>query len=251
MGYKNRDVEVIHIGNDTYLVVACDSCGAIGSKEYDMVKVDPYIVGRHTSRVALMEILSVGAQPQAISVTISNEPYPTGEGILNGVKDELKYADLEGLPVCISTEKNISTSQTAIGVTIVATCKKDDLRIGTTGAGDLVYSLGLPKVGDEVKAALGSDIINPEDIIKLSIVEGVHDIIPVGSKGIKKEAVMLAESIGYDIIFNDGLDIDIHKSAGPATCLIFTCSPDAVIHDFNSTPLNQIGKVYRRDDTYG
>ena len=116
MGYKGRDVEVVDISDGKCLVVACDSCGGIGSKQLDEVKVDPYVSGRHTTRVALMEVMSVGASPKNISVAISNEPVPTGESIIKGVKDELKWR-LSNLSMAISTER-IYLRQTGIGITL-------------------------------------------------------------------------------------------------------------------------------------
>ncbi|WP_300463587.1 hypothetical protein [Desulfobacula sp.] len=37
MGYKGRDVEVCLLENDLCLIVACDSCGAVGEKDLDQV----------------------------------------------------------------------------------------------------------------------------------------------------------------------------------------------------------------------
>ena len=67
MGYKGRDVEVVQIDSNYSIVTACDSCGGIGLKQNDVVKCSPNIVGRFTTRVALMEVLSVNAIPKTIS----------------------------------------------------------------------------------------------------------------------------------------------------------------------------------------
>ncbi|MHB9094441.1 MAG: AIR synthase related protein, partial [Eubacteriales bacterium] len=104
-----RDVEVVSLDQNQYIVAACDSCGAAGSKEFDVVKVSPYIVGRFTARVALFEITATEAKPLLITVSVASEPDPTAKGILEGVNDELKALDLPGLPVAISSEKNILT----------------------------------------------------------------------------------------------------------------------------------------------
>ncbi|UTW69818.1 hypothetical protein KHA80_02285 [Anaerobacillus sp. HL2] len=74
---RYRDLTIIADG-DKKLVIACDSSGAIGPKELDVVKVDANIVGRFISRVVLMEIISVGAKPITLIDTLSVEMNPTG-----------------------------------------------------------------------------------------------------------------------------------------------------------------------------
>jgi len=243
MGYKGRDAEVIPLNENQYITIACDSCGAIGSKELDIVKVPPYIVGRFTARVVLMETISIGAVPKIITAAISNEPYPTGEGILEGIKDELKFMDISSLPINISTEKNVPTRQTAVGITVVGICDREDLRIASSMSGDIVYCLGIPKVGDEVKYADNRTIAQGKHIQQLIKVNGVHDIVPVGSKGILKEAQMLACNTSCKFVLEPFLGVDVEKSAGPCTCIIFSCSPDAVLPDFESVPIFKIGKL--------
>jgi len=224
LNVSNRDVSIINIAEELYLVVACDSLGAIGDKERDIVKVPPYVSGRFTCRVPLMELISVGAVPKALTATICNEPVPTGESILAGIRDELIKTGLD-IPITISTEKNMPTCQTGLGVTIIGICRKDELRINTTHIGDKLYCVGIPKVGNEV------DLEDPEipdgrlvsDLLKLLFVQ---DIIPVGSKGIKGEADMLTAALGLSVRWSEDLNVDINKSSGPATCLLVTASED-------------------------
>jgi hypothetical protein len=243
MGFRGRDVEVVQIDEKQSLVMACDSAGAIGKKEYDIVQVEPYVVGRLTARVALLEILSVGAVPQMISATISNEPYPTGDGILEGVNKELISLNLSSLPIGISTEKNFKTSQTGLGVTVVGICKTSNLRVGSSKVNDLVYCLGRPKVGIEIRGAEDEDIIQGADILRLLSMEKVHDIIPVGSQGILGEAENMAETLGRKFICEKEINLDIIKSAGPSTCLIFTCAEDFKPQEFDKLPNILIGSL--------
>ncbi|MCO5386446.1 MAG: hypothetical protein NHB14_12505 [Desulfosporosinus sp.] len=84
MGYLGRDVEVVSINETQSLVVSCDSCGAIGMKEFDVYKISWFITGKLTTRVALLEVLSTGGVPQMLTVAISNEPCPTGDELLKG-----------------------------------------------------------------------------------------------------------------------------------------------------------------------
>lgn len=225
---ENRDVSFVKLSGDILLAVACDSAGGIGEKEKDVVRVHPYIVGRFTLRVPLMEIMSVGAIPVAVTAAICSEPSPTGEGILAGIRDELKTVDLN-LPIAISTEKNIHTCQTGLGVTVMGTVNKKSLRINKTIAGDNIYCIGTPKVGNEV--SLEDPAIADSKVVKeLSNSSLIHDIIPVGSRGIKGEAESLASHLGLSVNWKNDCPVDIMKSGGPATCVIVTCPEELILN---------------------
>lgn len=243
MGYKGRDVEVVSIDKDKHIVVACDSCGAIGLKPLDQVQISPYIVGRFTARVALLEILATEAQPIMATVASSNEPHPTTEEILAGVKDELGALDYQGIPIAISTEKNMPTEQTGLGITIMGLCARQRPRIATTLPGDELYCLGIPKVGNEVTAYDDPEIVQGIHILALLKYQGIHDIVPVGSRGIGQEADSLATSIGGKFVALAQNKINLAKSAGPSTCLIFTCAPGTRPPDFARDITVKIGRV--------
>lgn len=243
MGYKGRDVEVVSISGGQYIVTACDSSGAIGLKEFDVVKVPPSITGRYAARVALLEVMAVGAVPRVLTAAICNEPSPTGEGILHGVQEELKSLGLMDLQIAISTEKNMPTSQTSVGITVVGTCEKEKLRIGTSISGDRVYCIGMPLVGNEVAAAEDFQIVKGEHLIKLLNKTEIHDIIPVGSRGVMGEMESLCSTLQLGFILEGGEEIDLRKSGGPSTCAIFTSSSDIVPSDFKDVSLIRLGKL--------
>ncbi len=243
MGYAGRDIEVVFMEKGWCLVVACDSCGAVGDKELDVVKVSPYLVGRLTSRVALLEVISSGAVPQVVSVSISAEPNPTGEGILKGVRDELAVCCEKQVPLVISTEKNFPTRQTGLGISVTGTCPGEDLRLGKSQPGDQLYCLGLPKVGNELNDPDDPDIVKGSFIRQLLGHPRVHDILPVGSQGIRKEAVGLASSVRCAIRFKKQALPDLDKSAGPATCALFTSSSPCESKEFGSLPFFPIGTL--------
>ena len=238
MGYRGRDVEVA-FAKGVGLVVACDSCGAIGEKELDVVKVPARLTGRFAARGALLEVLATGAQPQIVAAAVCNEPEPTGSELLKGVKDELKSAGLGTLPIAISCEKNMSTRQTGLGITVVGLVDGAALRITSTRDGDSLYCLGLPLVGAEVRDADDPEIIQASDVRRLLEDPAVHDIIPVGSRGILGEIHLLREAMMLSFVpeaqrfagacpeghFKLVGALDINKSGGPATCLIFTAGP--------------------------
>lgn len=241
MSYMGRDVEVVSLDKKKHIVAACDSCGAVGSKELDVVKVSPYIVGRFTARVALLEVLAAGARPILLAVTSASDPHPTTDGIMEGVGDELKALNLTETRLAVSSEKNIPTGQTGLGITAIGVCEKESLRIATSKPGDELYCLGLPKVGSEVVAHDDPEIVQGKHILALLASPGVYDIIPVGSRGIRKEAESLASQIGCGFEPEISAAVDLDKSAGPSTCLIFTCKRDTLPPAFPPTPLVRIG----------
>lgn len=245
MGYLGRDVEVVSINGSQYLVVACDSCGAIGMKELDAYKISWFITGKLTTRVALLEVISTGGVAQMLSVAISNEPSPTGDELIKGVKDELESAGLASLPIVISTEKNMPTQQTGLGVSVIGVAEKSNLRIGTSQPKDYVYCLGLPKVGPELSDPEDPEIVNVKSVRALIKNSWIHDIIPVGSRGIRLEAEQLAASVNTRLQVEPSCALDLGKSAGPSTCLIFSSSEvldPNYIRELN-LPLARIGKL--------
>jgi selenophosphate synthetase-related protein len=217
-----RDVDFVRLDKDLYMLVACDSAGGIGEKQMDVVKVPPYVVGRFTCRVALMEVFAVGGMPIAATAAICSEPSPTGDGIIRGINDELSQCELS-LPLTISSEKNIPTCQTGLGVTVIGIARQNELRVHKTRAGDKLYCIGIPKAGSEVSLH-DPQIAHAKLTRYLNSILEVHDIIPVGSKGIKGEAEMLVSSLGLKLDWERDLPVDIQKTAGPATCILVTSS---------------------------
>jgi hypothetical protein len=241
MGYKGRDVEVSILEQGLCIVVACDSCGGIGEKDLDLLKVPHRLVGQLTARVALMEILCTGALPRIMTVAISAEPEPTGRHILNGVRAELEMAGYKDLSLAISTEKNFVPSQTGLGIGLTGTCRIEDLRIARARPGDRVYCLGTPRVGQEVADAPASSIIGTGHIRDLLSRPGIHDIVPIGSRGILAEACHLARHTGSRFIPDPVTELDLRQSAGPSTCALFTCTPDLLPEIQGDLPLTRVG----------
>lgn len=256
MGYLGRDVEVVSINREQYLVGSCDSCGGIGMKDLDAYKISWIITGRLTTRVTLLEVLSTGAAVKMMTVAISNEPYPTADRILEGVKEELDFAGLSELPIAISTEKNMITQQTGLGISVVGVAQKNQLRIGTSQPGDDIFCLGLPKVGPEITKPDDLEIVQIIDILSLLEISGVHDIIPVGSRGIRREAELLAASVNTGLHIDSYCPLDLDKSAGPSSCLIFSAASsfqsgisagalNQVVTKSNRLPLTKVGNLLK------
>ncbi|MCG8564858.1 MAG: hypothetical protein MI747_07225 [Desulfobacterales bacterium] len=247
MGYKGRDVEVNMLDAGICLVTACDSCGAIGDKPLDQLKVPPQLVGQLTARVALMEILCTGARPRVMTAAISSEPHPTGAAIVDGIRKELTLAGFPHINLAISTEKNFAPDQTGLGIGVTGTCSREALRIGTSRPGDRVYCLGLPRVGEAVANAKAEEIIGTAQIQELLAMEGLGEILPVGSRGIGAEAQSLAHGVGTrfqpDPPTKASPQPDFTQSAGPSTCAIFTSNRPLTRTAMAALPLVQVGTL--------
>jgi selenophosphate synthetase-related protein len=241
-----RDVRLFRLDREI-IVVSCDSCGAIGPKPLDRVRVSGYTVGRFTARVALMEALSVGAQPICLANTLTVEPKPTGAKIIKGIRDEVRHAKLDSrIVMTYSTEKNISVRQTGLGVTVVATAASKSLKVGRCKSGDMMVTVGAPYVGNEVLPAERNRMIaDTGDVRSLLDSNLVNEIIPVGSQGIFHEALTIAEDSRLNFTVRSHPDIDVRKSAGPATAILCACPSSRVreLSRFVEKPVHIVGKL--------
>lgn len=227
MNSKYRDLDLIPVDGDQFLAIACDSCGGIGSKPLDTVHAPAQTVARLTTRVVLMEILSAGAVPIALTAAICSEPKPTGEALLEGIRAALAEAGCPELPLTISTEKNVPTQQTGLGMTAVGLLKKEIYDSRKSKAGCRVYAAGLPKVGQAL-ADDESQIADFTTLRQLLNAPEILEIWPVGSRGILAEGNDLAAAAGGRLKLDPDCDraLDLHKSAGTCTTLLFTTRLD-------------------------
>jgi selenophosphate synthetase-related protein len=203
------------------LAVSCDAAGGIGSKPLDKVRADPRLVGKMTARVALMELLATGADPIAIIGTFPVEPEPTANQVIEGIKEEVRNARLRNLRLLYSSEKNVKVNQTGIGITIVGIVSSSAVKIGRCEEEDEIIAVGEPYVGQSVIQAEKNQILAETlDVIKLRTNHFVHELIPVGSKGILYEARNMAEDSNLFFEPLSSQRINLRKSAGPATVLL-------------------------------
>ncbi|MDI3547495.1 MAG: hypothetical protein PWR10_1147 [Halanaerobiales bacterium] len=240
-----RDISLIRLGDENYLVIACDSAGGIGPKKGDSLRVPGQVVGRFTTRVALMEVMAVGARPVNVINTLAVEYEPTGKEIITGIRAEVNKAGLDpDIVINGSTEENIPTFQTGIGVTVIGLVEASGLRLARSSPLDMVVAVGLPMVGEEVlaKEELIADLSTLQGLLQLDF---IHEILPVGSKGISYEAGILAKMSGFKLDFNPELKIDPEKSAGPGTVLLASLPADKIeeVSRFISKPVNMVGRL--------
>ncbi|MPN29609.1 hypothetical protein SDC9_177062 [bioreactor metagenome] len=126
----------------------------------------------------------------------------------------------ETLPLVISTEKNMPAPMTALGVTVTGLCEKKDLLVGRAEKGNLLYCAGLPLVGAETLLP-GAVLLSAGHLSALLAHPAVRSLVPVGSLGIAAESKILAAESGLSCVLHPDTDVDLTKSAGPATCAVF------------------------------
>ncbi|MGM0436906.1 MAG: AIR synthase related protein [Bacillota bacterium] len=239
-----RDISIVDIGSNRSLVIACDVSGGIGPKIRDKIEVSGEMVGHYTTRVALMEVLAVGAEPISIIDTLSVEYNPTGKSIIKGIEKALEEVKFDKKMINGSTEDNIETDETGVGITVIGIIEKEKLKISCTKKGNILVSIGLPLVGKEVLECpeMRADIF---DLQKLKEKKYINEIMVVGSKGIKYEAELIAEMSDLKVSYKQGLNLDIEKSAGPATVILVSLAQENLLKlrkDFSYKPVNKIAK---------
>ncbi|MCL2362392.1 MAG: alpha-ribazole-5-phosphate synthase [Defluviitaleaceae bacterium] len=239
--WTRRDLTIVPMGQHS-MVVACDSCGGVGIKDGDILKLSPRHVAKFTTRVALTEVLCSGAMPVMITNGVACEMNPTGAKMILGIKEELENAGIKDIALSGSTEENFPTSMTALAVTVIGMGSENDLKFGHAVKGDKLILLGTPRVGDEVDLESNGFY---EEIKHLRPIPEVREIVPVGSKGVAYEAEGLASLSGMNCeLYKTG--IDYSKSAGPVTCLLVLCDRAIVDYVLNSHPTGTvIGEIHR------
>jgi hypothetical protein len=225
---RRGDVTILRIPTGHAIVAGSTSSGGIGPKERDKVKVQGRVLGKFLARVALMDVAATGAFPLLLSVTLGVEKEPAGHEILEGIKSECRVLGLDPNQVLMeNTEDNIETVQTGVGVTVIGFANENELRLGKTSPGDLIVAIGKPKVGEEVlPAEVKREIADLRNVTLLSQKNYVHDIVPVGTFGIAYEAKMMAHAVGRQLKLEETKEVDLTKSAGPATVVLITITPE-------------------------
>lgn len=216
-----RDITVLE--NVPFIVIATDSSGSIGEKEGDRLHVQTEIAAAHCLRVCLNEIYAVGATPDVIISTVSNEFDVTGVKILEGIREICQRYHITDYTINGSSEENFPTTMTGFGITVVGNAK--ELQWQKTREGDYCYLYGWPYVGEEV-IEHEEVLLSPLIIQKLFKEHDIHDFLPCGSGGIMNEILVLCEQTELTFIqeeIAEACDPQIlYRSAGPSTCGIFT-----------------------------
>ncbi|MBD7984672.1 hypothetical protein H9649_08775 [Sporosarcina sp. Sa2YVA2] len=199
------------------IVVTTDNSGGIGMKPDDIVTAPDRVTAYFATRVALLEQWTAGAIPSSILVHNFSGP-DSWEPYVKGVEDVFLEADYEAPSISGSTESNMHLLQSALAVTIIGK------RITEETTDELHwYIYGKPLVGHEV---LENRIqIASLHLIKQAMDKGlIQRIWPVGSGGIQSEYRELTGE--PDCLIQ--ADVDIYKSAGPATSVLIGVNANRV-----------------------
>jgi hypothetical protein len=224
-----RDLTVVDQADGVSWIIACDSVGSIGPKPADTYPAEARTVAHFAARVPLIEALAAGATPQVVVDTLSVELEPTGHEMIAEVRRLAASLGLEADRVTGSTEDNVPTAATGIGVTVFATATA--LRCGTAAAGERIVLLGRPTSAPHDRIEIGDRrMIGLSTLAEVLAVDGVSDVLPVGSKGVGHEAQVLAETNGLTWRPSADHGVDLGRSGGPASCVLVAVREDAWAH---------------------
>lgn len=223
-----RDLAVLDLAGSC-LVVACDSVGGIGPKPHDTVAVPADTTAHFATRVPLLEVLCCGASPTLIVNTLCVEADPQGAEMIAAVVALAAEVGLDADRVTGTTEDNVVTVATGIGVTVLGAVDPAAFRPGTSRPGDVVVCLGMPRSAphDRIHPE-HPDLVRIADLRALLDTEVVHDALPVGSKGLAWEVPQLAGTAGLAVRWRAAHDVPVDRSGGPSTCVLVSCRPDDV-----------------------
>ncbi|AEV19845.1 hypothetical protein GTCCBUS3UF5_25420 [Geobacillus thermoleovorans CCB_US3_UF5] len=217
-----RDVLFLPFADGMELAVAADGSAAVGDKPGDVVSVSVDVVAYFSARVALMELLSVGAEARVVVLQnfIADDRW---EALCCGIRRTCRELGID-LPITGSTESNFPTVQSALGVTAIGTVANERKRIGITPEEAKFAVIGRPLVGSAV-------LSHPEWVAPLPLFAAllrtpyIYELIPIGSKGIYYEWTQLLAANG-----RQGracaCPLPLFSSGGPATSVLVSYDPD-------------------------
>lgn len=236
-----RDITIIDYDHKNYLGIACDSCGGIGYKEHDLVKASPQLTAYHTGKVVLAELMSMGFTPFILADGLAVEMNNTGRQLIEGFNEVLSKLSFN-VHLTGSTEENIKTVQTSMGVTCIGFCSKDKLKFKKTKTGDICLLVGLPMVGNEVLQN-PDKILDIDDFEKLYLCDYINEMLPIGSRGIECELNDLLKDNKLKFEYESSISIDLKKSGGPSTSCLVTLRMEnlGIIKGIIKKPINVIG----------
>jgi len=222
-----RDLTVMELDAERLLVIACDSVGSIGPKPADRYPASARTVAHFAARVPLVEVLAAGARPEVIVDTLSVEMHPTGAEMIAEFQAVAAELGLGPERVTGSTEDNVTSDATGVGVTVIASATRDDLRPGRALPGDRVYCVGRPTSAPQDRVEIGDPrMVSLGLLARIVELAGVGDALPVGSRGVGHELGVLAESNGLTLL-EVRHELDLARSGGPASCVLVTVRPSA------------------------
>jgi hypothetical protein len=240
-----RDLTILDFDKDIYLGISCDSCGGIGLKEHDFIKAEPQLIAYQTGKVAIAELMSMGFAPMVLANGLAVEMDDTGKQLIEGFNQLLSELKTIRIHLTGSTEENIKTVQTAMGVTCIGICNKEKLKYKKTLKGDVCLLLGMPLVGDDV-VNNPDKILEIDDFEKLYLCDYIKEMLPVGSRGTAAELGDLCKYNSLTIKHNENISVDLNHSGGPSCSCLITIEERYVdiIKSLVNKPIEFIGKFH-------
>lgn len=216
------------------LVIACDSVGGIGPRPADLVRVPADVVAHFAARVPLLEVLCSGARPVALINTLCHD-MAEATVFIDTFRAVASEVGIRPDAVTGSTEENVPSPATGVGVTVIGTLA-GDLLTGGGRPGDVVICVGWPRSAPHDEVFIGHPDIVPLSTVQALVTTGaVHDALPVGSRGIGYEAGQLAESSGCALTWLPH-PLPLDASGGPASCVLLACDPASIPDLRNTVP---------------
>ena len=243
-----RDLTLVSLIGDLHLVIACDSNASIGEKPNDGLAKPYSEVGISALKVPMMEVLAAGAVPLLIINALCMEMDPSGRKFIETMSGELIRCGYDpSMMLTGSTEDNVLTLQSGIGITVIGVASEEKLSLGQAQEKDVVLCVGNPKGGVVIPYAEGEpDIASISTVQSLKEVSAIHELLPVGSKGVVYEANELAKTAGFIFRLNDDPpDINLYQSAGASTAVLAAVPASQVSSVANavSVPVYEIGTI--------
>lgn len=246
---KIRDLSVIRLPDHQLLVIACDSNASIGEKPMDYQKHIYREVAVSALKVPMMEVLATGATPLLVVDNLCVEMDGAGCQIIKYMRQELqRHGFLENVQLTGSTEDNMPTCQTALGVTVIGILHENGSRIGRTREKDAVVCVGIPR--RDHYSEFQEDVASIGTVKRLLETDFVHEILPIGSKGAAYEANQLCETAGLLFKARRDVEIDLNISAGSSTAVLCSLCPEDFprLEEVADRPCFLIGTTYKEKE---
>lgn len=247
---RARDLTYLRVGPDEVAVVGCDSDGGIGPKPGDTVSVPGELLGRFATRVPLLEVVAAGADPVLVVDALAVERDPTGNAIIAGVLTEAAAAGVDESGVTGSTEDNVPTVATGVGVTVIGRSTLDRLRVGSARPPFAVLLLGRPMSAPEHTFGPDDpDVLTVPRLVAALRTAGVREALPIGSSGVGFEFGELAATAGGVVQIDPSWPVGADQSGGPSTAALLAVDLDTAdsirsrVADITGLPVWKLGSV--------
>lgn len=208
--------------NDMLLVFACDSDGGVGPLPKDESYRSAEIAGKMYPKCVLMELLACGAEIIAVYNDFCYEESNCNREICDSITDLVVSVGYDPSIVKNSFGTYTEPLSTAYGITAVGVIRKGALRVCSSKNGDIICAIGIPSERMSFDRHM-----KPTDVKLLRDQAFIHEILPCGSHGIRKEAEDLAAD--SNLVFVEYADHLLYSegttSCGASAVVLVTLSP--------------------------